>query len=552
MDRIDTVEKRELPLYLYNADESRPLSLYFINGVNDLPFMDIRDVAGLMEGVLKAEESDGKASYSASSVGPVYMLQRENGELAAVDFYDHTVTYTDMDGFNRLPGTCGPLDIAVIGTNDPETPDLLKHESVFNRSGGIVEIRLEDYRIPHFMLDGAGYIPLQTVADLFLTPWQTVLLYNGNCVIAAAPSLLTDAETYEVTALGKLYQSGEKGMRSEALAVFSYNELCMVLDLMYGLKQEHGISDFDDYFVRTGLAFLLTSTDPDTAAAGLTELCLLHFNDGHSAYAMPGYLMTKTQDELASEAVFRSQILRVVNIMTYMGQRGRIYPESVPGYEEVGDTAYLTFDAFILDPSRDYYAIDPQNNAADVAELLMYANKQVRREDSPVKNIVIDLSCNGGGMADAAIMVISWYLGGCELAIENTATGARGKTSYQFDASADRIYGPDHDSVVNGYRLFCLISPNSFSCGNLVPSAFKASDRVTLLGHRSGGGACVVCPISTADGQILTISGNHRLNTVNNGIYYSVDQGVEPDIVITDMTHFYDRTYLTEYIDALP
>ena len=136
--------------------------------------------------------------------------------------------------------------------------------------------------------------------------------------------------------------------------------------------------------------------------------------------------------------------------------------------------------------------------------------------------------------------------------VEKPGTGASAVSTYMFDTNLNHLQDVDNDSISKGYRLFCLISPLSFSCGNLVPALFSASGRVTLVGRPSGGGACAVYPISTADGFFLSISGNSRLSTMKNGILYSVDQGVMPDIAVTEISHLYDRAYLTEYLNTLP
>ena len=101
------------------------------------------------------------------------------------------------------------------------------------------------------------------------------------------------------------------------------------------------------------------------------------------------------------------------------------------------------------------------------------------------------------------------------------------------------------------YNLFCLTSPKSFSCGNLVPSVLKNSHLVTILGQTSGGGSCVVRPLTTADGSIFQISGSMRLAYMKNGSFYDIDQGVEPDFIIPTPKQFYDREYLTGYINEL-
>ena len=43
-----------------------------------------------------------------------------------------------------------------------------------------------------------------------------------------------------------------------------------------------------------------------------------------------------------------------------------------------------------------------EEEEVDTIKLLLYADSQINRENSPIKNVVIDLSNNGGGMTVAA------------------------------------------------------------------------------------------------------------------------------------------------------
>ena len=103
----------------------------------------------------------------------------------------------------------------------------------------------------------------------------------------------------------------------------------------------------------------------------------------------------------------------------------------------------------------------------------------------------------------------------------------------------------------NDKNLYCLISPVSFSCGNLVPSILKNSHKVTLLGQTSGGGSCSVLGLTTAGGSFFNISTPYDLSHVKNGSYYSIDSGVEPDFYIDKPANMYDRDALTVYINNL-
>ena len=120
---------------------------------------------------------------------------------------------------------------------------------------------------------------------------------------------------------------------------------------------------------------------------------------------------------------------------------------------------------------------------------------------------------------------------------------------YRADINLDHEF--DERDTVADKKLYCLVSPVSFSCGNLVPAVFKSSQRVTLLGRTSGGGSCTVQPLSTAHGSVFQISGTQRMSFAKNGSFYDIDQGVEPDYYINRLSGFYDRPALTEYINGL-
>ena len=100
-------------------------------------------------------------------------------------------------------------------------------------------------------------------------------------------------------------------------------------------------------------------------------------------------------------------------------------------------------------------------------------------------------------------------------------------------------------------KIFCLISPVSFSCGNLVPNVFKNSNRVTLIGRTSGGGSCIVLPMTNAIGTNFQISGPMRLAFTKNGSFYDIDRGAEPDCPLMFPKSFYDRVTLTKYINEI-
>ena len=174
---------------------------------------------------------------------------------------------------------------------------------------------------------------------------------------------------------------------------------------------------------------------------------------------------------------------------------------------------------------------------------------RIYREDSPIENVVIDLSNNTGGAVDAAIFLMGWILGDAPFSVKDTFTGALSTASYRADVNLDRKF--NSGDVLDDKNVYVLVSPVSFSCGNLAPAAFKASDKVTVLGRTSGGGSCIVQPLSTAWGTFFQISGSLRFSFLKNGSFYDIDTGVAPDFTLIRPEYYYDRERLTAYINDL-
>jgi hypothetical protein len=117
------------------------------------------------------------------------------------------------------------------------------------------------------------------------------------------------------------------------------------------------------------------------------------------------------------------------------------------------------------------------------------------------------------------------------------------------DVNLDGVF--DEKDSISHLNLYCLASPVSFSCGNMVPALLKESGLVTLLGDTSGGGTCAVKFASTADGAIFQFSSPYSISVVKNGAFYSVDRGVDPHYHLNSISSYYDREALTNYINNL-
>ena len=528
------------PYYDGESEPSAELTLYFLDGMNDLPYIEANDLLALLTSVYH-----DSVDFSMAADGSVVTFSRINRLYdtdvpLSIDFDRDTLTFADYNLFAMRADQTTMLDLTAIIME--EGAEILQGvgTGVLDRRGDTFELDLGAYGIDLIMQDGLYLIPLQTAADILIAPtWLETLFFNGQCVIKA--------DDMSTSRYKELYYSAPTGERSEALAEYGYAELCMMLDTLYGLKEDHKITSFDKLFKEVGFRELLKGTSAVDADKAVYRLITEYLDDVHSNWYDFSYLT----GEIDYSAVGTSRA-RVVDAKTrYSGARAKAYPDGVPGYEEVGNTAYITFDAFTAQIyAKSYYETENTMELGDTIGLIIYAHEQITRENSPIENVVIDLSCNGGGDASAAEFTITWFLGNGAVGMEDAMTGAMCVSSYRADVNRDHAF--DEKDTLGDRRLFCLISPVSFSSGNLVPCMFKESGVVTLLGRNSAGGACVIQPISSAWGTSFRISSPRRLSFMKNGSFYDIDRGAAPDYTLTNPEIFYDREALTEYINTLP
>lgn len=545
------------PCYLLDMENEFELPLYFINDVKDLPYVNLRDWMDVMTTVYHFVAWDDDYEISMESDNNVVQLTRENGYSLIIDFKNCTFSFEDYNAFLNKSGDRSLIDMVSTDEFDEEGNAVLfqrVNKGSFDRYGSAVEIDLAAYDIPLYWSaeDGLYLLPLQTMNDLFISePILCNFLFNGEGVYLASEKALGLYDE-ELSPLGKSFYSAPYGDMSEELAWYNYCELCLALDHLYGLKEIHDITAFDRIFTETGYRQELCSTDPNVADGALNDFINYYLDDLHSNFNIFSY-RTEDMQTIGGAGLAHRLINSDEEVFSEARKNAN---HEITAYEEFGNTAYITFDSFdMLKEASEYYEgeieiqTDPSEDPYDTVALLLYAHKQINREDSPIENVVIDLSLNGGGALDAAAFVAAWYLGEGSMSIRNSLTGAVSTGVYRVDTNLDGEFD-DKDTVADK-GLFCLISPNSFSCGNLIPNIFKASHRVTLLGQTSGGGSCSVLPMSTADGSLFQISSPNRMSYMKNGSYYDTDTGIDPDCVIVKPENFYDRAALTDYINQL-
>ena len=548
------ITSKEINCYFFDENISEKKSIYFIDD-SDVPYLSLKDCGEILTQlkrnvIHKGENISFDLKFSKN--GEVGTLTRTDGDpyTMTVDCAEDKIIFWDYDAFIRPDSSRVLIDVLSADNpgSDEEIIFFKRTNNSYERYGDELVLDLKKYGIDLISDEKNCYIPMQTFSDFLLSLNYINIFYNGEEIF-----FLANQQINNDPEIRKLFYSVKPQKISEAMGKFNYAELCLAFDNLYGLKEVHGIESFDNLCRQTGYREILMGTDPEQSDAALYIIINKHLDDLHSYFhnVSPFSKQNLNEEFIKKFGVGQSELAFIKQYKNYMEIREKFYPNGVPAYEEIGNTAYITFDNFIGIPEDvDYYKTAPNENVKDTIGIILYAYSKIMRENSPIENVVLDLSCNLGGDANTAIFTVSAFLGEGYASVKNTMTNALATGVYNVDVNLDHKYDENDRGFLNK-KIFCLISPLSFSCGNLVPNVFKNSNRVTLIGRTSGGGSCIVLPMTNAIGTNFQISSPMRLAFTKNGSFYDIDRGAEPDCPLMFPESFYDRANLTKYINDI-
>lgn len=164
------------------------------------------------------------------------------------------------------------------------------------------------------------------------------------------------------------------------------------------------------------------------------------------------------------------------SIRTFDIVREQVIERSVPWWGTINDghTGYIRLTQFI------------NSSAEDVRTAL-----EAFKANQEVKNLVLDLRGNGGGLVDSAIEILGYFL---PKGTEVLRTGGK-------HPEMTRTYKTRHQPILPDMPIVVLIDGGSASAAEIVAGALQDLDRAVLVGNRSFGKGLVqsthMLPFST-------------------------------------------------------
>lgn len=523
------------------GQQEQKYNLTFADSAKQVPMICLEDAVALLESYIQ-ENRDSNFTLELTVRKEQFVLTRDHGAQCVLDLHAGTLLFPDYNAFHKFSFELGALDILEASGFDSEgQPAYFQRVMCSEKPATSSVIDLAEREIPFFVHKKKGYITLQTFSDLFLTPYEIMLCYNQQEVF-----LLNGQQLASLT---DSYYGGNVTQPDPMLPKLKYRQLCLLLDFHYGLQESHGIQSADEYITQLGLKEPLCSTDPAVSFSALKTLFYKYLSDNHSNVQIHSVFDKEPNYSLGAQEASIGYWEFYKNYQQYNSLRKEQFGEQYQAYAENGDTAFITFDRF-SSVTGNYYENAPTKDAlADEVALICYAHSRITRQNSPIKNVVIDLATNTGGHMDGGIFLTAWVLGNSIIHISDPIRQAEGTFLYRADVNLDRAF--DSNDTISDKNVFVIVSPLTFSCANYAAYALKESGKVTLLGSTSGGGSGCVYMASTVDGAAVSFSSGLLISGYKNGSYYDLDVGVEPDVKFAKLSDFFDRRRILEIIHDL-
>ena len=515
------------------------LDVYFADDLEGVPLLSLSEYAKL----LSFSFYDGY-TYDISSQGKEASLTVVNDKEEAVYQVFVNYTYATMT-------YVGSLSNAANNYIDLDQASLMlrtKIESDWEWVNSYYSVdSFETMRIPTHLFGSDYFLPLSL--------WEISLgvqagihhFYSGEAIYRYdGPEQLgktfekEDGESSSAVSYWENYFEEKKAMPA-GIATASGDAFNFAMTNSYGLKERKmGKQSVEQYFSKYEEG--LYATDPDTHVQSVLS-SLNSLDDDHTGLTSLAYWWGESADKLSSRrgqrSIARSQTMTALQQRRKAALNVDTNTMGAVNYSSDGPLAMISFDAFVYSLNAFDQGKIRDDLASEDTYFYLIETLQAIKARGNVKNVVLDLSVNGGGVVGTMLSILPL------LSADNQATafmlyGKMGNAIniyVQSDSTGNNVYDAD-DVFGDDFRVSILVGDASFSCGNALPFFAKKQGLATIIGQRSGGGECAVEEATLPSGHTFLYSSSTHFGWCN-GDFEGDEDGVAPDIELS-YDQFYD------------
>ena len=556
-DKIKFISS-ELKTYRYVNTEAIKTEVFYRDDILlNTPYISLKKYYNLLtEHELKIAKGEGFTYAVTSANGEVATIDTAKDTLECADYQNFisTTIYRQENVSNVYYDGAPFLRVKNVESDKAPTPKKID----FNK-----------YHINLIGRDDDIYLPVSTASNIFMGPTMITCFCTSDSMYFIDPNnpnWETSALMYDSHYYSGLNKTFKNGTRTTEEALFSYGELCFLIDTYYGLPGREYIHeplkqsrDLDKVLrehnevTRQAREFLM-SRDYAEYLAGIQMLASFISDAGHtvanigaSYYLNQDYALRTRVDKVLKNINFNSSRYDAPRNIDYDYMYG-LYDARQSGpnvsansYILNGDTLFYRMDQFdfVLPDWYRFYnnpatSVMPKDAVGNFKRML-----DKYKDSATVKNVVVDISLNPGGYGDIVCAFMGLMNGNTYQHSYDTVNEREITVNYEFDKNFDGVFDAQDDAVHYNFNFAVLCSGYSFSCGNLLPAQAKESG-ICLLGDKSGGGSCAVIDASSAEGLYVRLSCQDHLCGLDGTDY---EYGVPVDYpLVTESGGHYNFT----------
>ena len=392
-----------------------------------------------------------------------------------------------------------------------------------------------------------AWLPLSVLSNMMTDVATNHLRFDGKSLYLA--QLTTESNPDDPILLNESFTALLDGQQRPAdLIAQCYADLCFDFDYFFG---HPGVAALDAALAEKGLDQALTDLGETGAAikegllspdigeylSALQKLFTVWLADGHtSAMDISKLAANKSfkanMDRIAGDFFANvrdsKQTLKQLLHMAIIPQRKLAWGDDF--YRECGNTAIIRLDTFMPDEEAWVAWYRGEGSFPDDCVGKVVSGLKRARENGQIKNVILDLTCNGGGSSDVLMLLAGLTTGRNYLRGRTRLTGQTMVATFEADTNFDGVFDEKDRDAGFDFNYGILTTRQAFSCGNLFPIIMRESGAV-VIGEKTGGGSCCIqfgtdslglrWLMSSAQWQLIDAGGN------------SVESGCTVDIPIT-------------------
>ena len=491
-------------LDLYAGEDGDPYDFYFFKEQKLIPALYIDTlIDDVFEGKLpyKLKKGNNNSQYT------IYNIYT-NAEMK-IDVKSGDVIYDNLTafeyGYDDATENTNFLD-EYGGVKEFMTCELVEEDTTCTK-GHEYKINLKDYDIPFMEIDDRLLMP----ADVFLT------LLNNNYGTFYYDGLKT--VSYINSSIADLYNfTASKAHMDKDFYTYTYNYFCLIVDRHFGLagysRTMRNNNEEFNYLPSGALtAFapykedLINSENIDSFDKTMTKMINEQLDDGGHTLPLGNSFGgdVESYPDSSKDVLYYSQLQNViVEARSNSDDVDCFVPPIDPlvcydsDNDEKYDIAYITYDEFLFESNEEAYGFYETLCGKEGINAII--NPSTETYDSSlydIKDVVIDISYNGGGDTVAEGLLLSWLTDGvAKQTLYGSKDGYYSTVAYRYDINEDGEYN-QKDYLPKDINIYILISGCTYSAANALAYDLEVYTRnmpkgknVIFVGSATGGGAC--------------------------------------------------------------